>query len=58
MLIGTVFTFLSSPEEKHNAASYIFNREVRLHGSKVKATRCLRAKGWSEKGTADLLGNI
>ena len=58
MLIGTVFTFLSTPEEKHAAATYIFNQEVRIHRSKVKATKCLRAKGWSEKGTADLLENI
>ena len=58
MLIGTVFTFLSTPEEKHAAATYIFNQEVRIHGSKVMATKCLRAKGWSQKGTADLLENI
>ena len=58
MLIGTAFTFLSTPEEKHAAATYIFNQEVRIHGSKVKATKCLRAKGWSQKGTADLLENI
>ena len=58
MLIGTVFTFLSTPEERNAAATYIFNQEVKIHGSKFKATRCLRAKGWSEKGAADLLENI
>ena len=58
MLIGTVFTFLSTPEEKHAAATYIFNQEVRIHRSKAKATKCLRAKGWSEKETADILENI
>ena len=42
MLIGTVFTFLSTPEEKHAAATYIFNQEVRIHRSKAKAAKCLR----------------
>ena len=49
MLIGASFTFLSTPQERHVMAKYILDKEVEIHGSKRKALRCLRSKGWSQK---------
>ena len=49
MLIGTSFTLLSSPKERHAAAKYIYDKEMKIHMSKRAALRCLRSKGWSQK---------
>ena len=49
MLIGASFTVLSTPQERHVMAKYILHKEVEIHGSKRKALRCLRSKGWSQK---------
>ena len=49
MLIGASFTVLSTPQERHVMAKYILDKEVEIHGSKRKALRCLRSKGWSQK---------
>ena len=55
MLIGASFTVLSTPQERHVMAKYILEKEVEIHGSKRKALRCLRSKGWSQKESYECL---
>ena len=58
MLIGTSFTLLSSPKERHATAKYIYDKEMEIHMSKRGALRCLRSKGWSQKETYALLDHV
>ena len=58
MLIGASFTFLSTPQERHVMAKYILHKEVEIHGSKRKALRCLRSKGWSQKESYECLDHV
>ena len=58
MLIGTSFTLLSSPKERHATAMYIYDKEMEIHMSKRGALRCLRSKGWSQKETYALLDHV
>ena len=58
MLIGTSFAVLQTPQEKHAMAKYIFDKEVEIHKSRIRALRCLRSKGWSQRETSDLLENV
>ena len=58
MLIGTSFTLLSSPKERHATAKYIYDKEMEIHMSKRGALRCLRRKGWSQKETYALLDHL
>ena len=58
MLIGASFTVLSTPQERHVMAKYILDKEVEIHGSKRKALRCLRSKGWSQKESYQCLDHV
>ena len=58
MLIGASFTVLSTPQERHVMAKYILEKEVEIHGSKRKALRCLRSKGWSQKESYQCLDHV
>ena len=58
MLIGASFTVLSTPQERHVMAKYILQKEVEIHGSKRKALRCLRSKGWSQKESYECLNHM
>ena len=58
MLIGTSMTLLSTPKERHNMATYIYNKELEIHESEGKALRCLRGKGWSQNATFKLLEHV
>ena len=58
MLLGASFTVLSTPQERHVMAKYILDKEVEIHGSKRKALRCLRSKGWSQKESYQCLNHV
>ena len=58
MLIGASFTVLSTPQERHVMAKYIYDKEVKIHGSRHRALRCLRTKGWSQKETYECLDHV
>ena len=58
MLIGASFTVLSTPQERHVMAKYILDKEAEIHGSKRKALRCLRSKGWSQKESYECLDHV
>ena len=55
MLIGASFTVLATPQERHVMAKYILEKEMEIHGSRQKALRCLRSKGWSQKESYECL---
>ena len=58
MLIGASFTVLATPQERHVMAKYIYDKEVKIHGSRQRALRCLRTKGWSQKETYECLDHV
>ena len=58
MLIGASFTVLETPQERHTIATYIFDKEVKIHKSRLKVLRCLRSKGWSQEETFELLDHV
>ena len=58
MLIGASFTVLSTPQERHVMAKYILEKEVEMHGSRRRALRCLRSKGWSQKESYECLDHV
>ena len=58
MLIGASFTVLSTPQERHMMAKYILEKEVEMHGSRRRALRCLRSKGWSQKESYECLNHV
>ena len=58
MLIGASFTVLETPQERHVMANYILDKEVDIHGSKRKALRCLRSKGWSQKESFEFVDYV
>ena len=58
MLIGASFTVLSTPQERHMMAKYILEKEEEMHGSRRRALRCLRSKGWSQKESYECLNHV
>ena len=58
MLVGASFTVLANPQQRHVMAKYIYEKEVKIHGSRQRALRCLRTKGWSQKETYECLDHV
>ena len=58
LLSGSGFCLLSTPNERHNLAKFIWTEENKIHKSEEEVRQCLRRKGCSSKEMAICLDHI